>query len=408
MRRIKFGAILFTLVCASAPLLGAGLVPLGAVFEVEPPPDPEATLLMIRNGTAAAALPGGFVAVWQVDQVDVGLEDTVIEGRTVSPTGDLGSLFPVVGGFFYPREEFVICPGIVSLGGDLFLTAWHWSRFAGSDVAFLRQRTDGTELDSPFRILGDSLDGVRVGCPALAGNSKGGFAFAWAEEAREQPERVTYRLQAFGTDGEPAGPIVPLGPPVSSTLQAAAKPDLGIDWAGRTVAVWPDGSGSLVVRRFRENGAPRGNAFRVGRGSGAAAVAISPDGGFVVAWSRAAARGRQVLLRGFDAGGRPLGLPRVVARTDGFASPALRLDRSGRVVLFWADGTNRWVGRLFTPIFELLGGEVYVGRLAGREQGTDPYAGLAVLGNRVFTVWSPTVGGGASQPILGRYFAIEP
>ncbi len=408
MRRFGIAAILFILLSATCPLLGAGLIPLGAVFEVEPLPNPEFTLLMLRNGAAAAALPGGFVAVWQTDQVDVGLEDTIIEGRPVSPASGPGSLFPVVGGFFYPREEFVVCPGIVPLGGDLFLTAWHWSRFEGSDVAFLRKRTDGTELDSPFRIVGDSLDGVIVGCPAPAGNSKGRFAFAWAEQTREQPDRVTYRLQAFGTDGEPAGPIVPLGPPVSSALRAAAKPDLGMDRAGRTVAAWPDGSGFLLGRRFGKSGAPLGEAFRVGRGGGPAALAIKPGGGFVVAWSRAAARGWQVLLRGYDAEGRALGPTRLVARTDGFVSPILRLDRSGRTVLFWADGTNRWVGRLFSPSFEPLGGEVVVGRLAGSEQGTTPYAGIAVLGNRVFTVWSPAAGGGASQSILGRYFTIKP
>lgn len=407
MRRIALAAILLGFLATTPPVRAAGLIPAGAAFEVEPPEDPDHAILNIRGGAAAAALPGGFVAVWQEDLVDLGLEDSVVAGRRVGFASDPGPRFEVADSYVFPRQQYVTCPDVAPLGGGLFVTAWHWTRFQGSDVAFRRQRSDGSALDSPFRIVGDSLDDLFVGCPALAGNPNGGFAFAWTEQDRAHPDQVTYRLQPFGGDGEPAGPVVSLGVPEVATAGAAARPAVGIDRAGRSVAAWADGLGFILGRRFGKDGAPRGEFFRIGRGGGSSALAIKAGGGFVAAWSRAAAGGRQVLLRGYDAAGRPLGLPRAVARTDEFASPTLRLDRSGRVVLFWVDGGNRFIGRLFTPGFEPLGSEVFAGFVAGEELDTRPYAGVALLGNRVFAVWADSASIG-SQAVVGRYFAIEP
>jgi hypothetical protein len=123
----------------------------------------------------------------------------------------------------------------------------------------------------------------------------------------------------------PLAAQVPVGSEIAVNPNEAgqARPDVGVAADGSFVVVWQaQGRGSHVwVRLFRADGEPRSRGLRVSRlGIGhqaSPAVAVRPDGSFVVVWNRTAARGKRVEVYAsrFTAGGQAIGEPRFVGYT---------------------------------------------------------------------------------------------
>jgi len=138
----------------------------------------------------------------------------------------------------------------------------------------------------------------------------------------------------------------PVGPEViANQARAGAQfaSDIGFAADGSFVVAWASTTDlthyDVWVRRFAPNGRPRGGEIRVsrlGRGNqGFPAIAVHPDGSFVVAWNRTWSgtanpdRQPEVYASRFDANGRPLGQPRLV----GYAGRSTDLDPSTVVAL---------------------------------------------------------------------------
>ncbi|HVG06656.1 MAG TPA: hypothetical protein VNM67_03055 [Thermoanaerobaculia bacterium] len=123
------------------------------------------------------------------------------------------------------------------------------------------------------------------------------------------------------------------------------RPDVGVAADGSFVVVWEaKGGGHVWVRRYRASGKPHGSEFRASRlGNGhqaAPAVAVRPDGSFVVVWNRIAAGGTRVDLYAsrFTAGGQAIGEPRLVgsaAQASAFEPAAVTLLPDGGFFVAW-------------------------------------------------------------------------
>lgn len=230
------------------------------------------------------------------------------------------------------------------------------------------------------------------------------------------------------------GPLAaqaPLGREVSVNQTRAGwqhSPDVGVAADGSFVVVWEDDDEERRVwaRRYGANGKPRGSELRVSRlgdhQQSAPAVAVWPDGSFVVAWNRVLAEGGpvEVYASRFDAGGRPLGQPRLVgfAGAEGWYEPAaVVILPDGGFFVAWPleDGGTYWdsgyypsrdlYGRRFTRDGILVGGRV---TLNGDSLGDQREPECSVSqGKELVCAWTSWLGEGYFGEIMFRRFNLD-
>lgn len=138
-------------------------------------------------------------------------------------------------------------------------------------------------------------------------------------------------------------------------------------------------------------------------------MAMAPSGEFVVAW-KAPFREQVMLLSRFTADGRRTGaMARLASRG---LNPAIALDRTGRVALFWIDG-RRPALAVFDASLTRLGPVVFdppASRnvYAGDLEDFPPGVGVAFGDDgRILTVWVGPRGRGARDSIVGRFWRIR-
>jgi len=224
--------------------------------------------------------------------------------------------------------------------------------------------------------------------------------------------------------------LSPVGREVSVSQTQTGRqlyPDVGVAADGSFVVVWEhQDQGRVWVRRYGASGKPDGGAFRVSRlGDGqqaAPAVAVRPDGSFVVVWNRVAAGGKRVEVYAsrFTAGGQTIGKPRLVgyagrASADEPAAVTLLPDGGFFVAwtledgfLYWADGdtpSRDLYGRRFTRDGALVGGRV---TLNADPFGDQRHPECAVSrGAELVCVWTSQLGEGWFGEIMFRRFDLN-
>ncbi|MFO0948008.1 MAG: hypothetical protein U1D30_19150 [Planctomycetota bacterium] len=135
---------------------------------------------------------------------------------------------------------------------------------------------------------------------------------------------------------------------VEVSLQTLAQPQVAVaaDAHGNYVIVWEtdfqNGGETLFARRFKADGTPLGDEFRVNAGSGNSgnpAVAMDDDGDFVVVWERIVASGfAEVRGRRFSNNGTPLTGDFLIhdANSREFnVNPSVAMDADGDFVVVW-------------------------------------------------------------------------
>lgn len=136
--------------------------------------------------------------------------------------------------------------------------------------------------------------------PQLAGGGDG-FAVAWEESA----EHRSVRLQRFGGDAQPLGPVVEVGD------HGGAEPRVAALAGGGFAVFWSteqDGRALIAMRRFDRAGKPLGDTVPVVVSPGARTLALAPvDDGFALAWWNWSGLPHQISVSWLDKEGRALG-----------------------------------------------------------------------------------------------------
>jgi hypothetical protein len=199
-------------------------------------------------------------------------------------------------------------------------------------------------------------------------------------------------LYRFGKHGLPLGSALP----VTSSGGAAA---LAADSRGRGVVAWTEGSpGSrrLFVRRLDAEGRWLGAAVVVDplleRQPAAIALAVAPDGRFVVVWEGMSdGDGLGIFGRRFDPSGAPAGpVLQVNSETAGDQSaPRVAMQGDGRFLVIWQVGATdpipRIHGQYYTADGRAMGSEAL---LSGEDDGPESGAALACDAQGRYTlVW---------------------
>ncbi|HWM93033.1 MAG TPA: hypothetical protein VN493_19875 [Thermoanaerobaculia bacterium] len=223
----------------------------------------------------------------------------------------------------------------------------------------------------------------------------------------------------------------PIGRELSVNQTLAGRqmtPDVGVATDGSFVVVWADETaGRVWVRRYGANGKPRGGEFRVSRlgdrQQSTPAVAVRPDGSFVVVWNRVRGGGKpvEVYASRFTVDGRAVGQPRLVgfaAQRSADEPAAVAILPDGGFFVAWAleDGFTYWEdgdfpsrdlhGRRFTRDGVLVGGRVTLNSDPSLADERHPKCAVS-QGRELVCTWTAQMGEGYFGEILFRRFDLN-
>jgi hypothetical protein len=312
-----------------------------------------------RDEPSLAVLPsGGFVAVWSYWDFEFpGPELHAIRGRRFASDGaPLGPEFvvsPISGG----SGQGVPSAPVASVdGGGGFVVAWAQDDppYDGTAEIFARRYdAAGDPLGPEFRV-NSYIPGNQLR-PRIAHEPGGGFAIVW--QSRGDGSGTSIMARRFDATGAALGlqfqvNTIEAGNQLRSGIGFDAQGDFVIAWESWAPYGGDTSEGSVQAQRFAADGTRAGVQFQVNETTageqGFPAVAVEPDGHFVVAWWSVGGvpppsefdpwwYGGIVRARRFDPLGVPVG-PEVQVNRHGVASrmtPALAAVPGGKYVLAW-------------------------------------------------------------------------
>lgn len=399
-------ALSVLLAVALAPLpvsaQGARVTPASPIFQVSPPsPD-------VHEHPAVAAQDGGFLVVWKTeepvadDEGEEEPEDIAILARRFSAAGEpLGEAVEINGTPVSDEAEKV---SVAVDAGGTALAVWQG---AGDGTVEAGSRVVGRRLDANGVPLGPEIEIEPNGeDPHVAALGGGRFAVVWGTPRELFHQRVLGRL--IGASGDPEGPSFQIN--AGQGWISQSDPVIAADSRGRFLVVWVRGNRQFNIdlggRFFRPDGTPEGRDFElVGvRYAAAPALAFTREGGFQVAWTRLG----RLVVSSFDRSGELQGSTKVAAGLPGpeeeQAVPALAASPDGPLVLAWSrPEAPQAVGQVISPSGDPRWGEFAFG-LRRANDGKD-VAVTFLPDGRLVGVWERPGPGQASR-ILGRLFEL--
>ena len=247
-------------------------------------------------------------------------------------------------------------PGVAADGAGGFVVTWSSMDQDGSAAGVFGQRHDasGAPVGPEFQINAYTTShqrGTRV-----AAAPTGAFVVVWTSAEGDGSDRAIFGRR-FDSAGVP-GPEFRVNSYTTGLQNGAA---VAMDATGNAVVVWEsagqDGDDyGVYAQRYDTSGNPQGGEFRVNSTTVGpqfvAAVAMDPDGDFVVAWtSNDGVTSYQTRAQRFDATGAPVGGELQVTTPVGSSQsgyPSVAMAADGRFVVEW---TSFYYGGSATGVF---------------------------------------------------------
>jgi hypothetical protein len=240
----------------------------------------------------------------------------------------------------------------------------------------------------------------------------GRFVIAWSSSGSPHANGIFF--QRFSASGVAAGPRMEVG---SNTWCGPDRPALAIADNGDFVVAWsgrgPGDQQGVFFQRYSANGTPLSGMTRANSSTwgeqGNPAIAMAPDGRFVIAWAgRGAGDWRGIFFQQFAANGAQLGSEeRANSTTDGVQQqPAVGIDAEGNFAIAWAGRGGDDGDGIFWQRYNRAGGR-WGGeqRVNSTRHGTQssPTVALASDGSAVLA-WESRYQDGNDVGIFGQAF----
>jgi len=345
----------------------------------------------------ALAADGSFVVVWEASFLTQG----IVVRRYASSGQPLGDELEISAGTSDGGRH--VAAGMAA-DGRFVVTwedhtgesgPWQWRTYARLfDVS-------GNPVDSAFEV--NSAPNCEQGRPDVAMAADGRFVVVWQRECQPGSGDVNHNIyaQRFDSAGEPVGAELPVN---TYTADIQRLSNVAVRADGSFVVVWQshlqDGEEfGIYGQRFGAGGNPQGGELPVNSYTTSwqtdAKVAAAADGRFVVVWESKFQEGEEYGVFGqrFDAGGNPQGGEfQVNSYTDGGQQgPAVAMAPDGRFVVVWHSddplgGETVIFGQRFDASGTPQGGEFQINvRVDGGRGG--PAVAMADDGSFVVVWW---------------------
>lgn len=295
----------------------------------------------------AMAPDGRFVVAWASDEGGGGPVDFDIRARRFAANGTPAGNDFLVNTFAVGDQRN---PDIAWAGNFGFAVVWESDDDTGSNFNWniIAQIYDGNGTPQGGEALVDSLADGQLD-PAIAGNGAGEFVVAWESFASSGSDTITTSIQAkfLGAASEvQVNDHPPVAPDDNPAIALGEDGAVVIAWESGGSAGTDNSLSSIQARRYDPAGDP-GPVFQVNQFIGSAqrfpAVALLPDGRFVVGWHSFGSFGddaseASVQVRGYLATGVSVG-PEVQGNlytNDNQNFVALTATGQGGLVAAWA------------------------------------------------------------------------
>jgi hypothetical protein len=385
----------------AAALLLAGAAPLPAHADFQVNTD---TFRDQYYSSVAADAAGNFVVVW------VGNDshwDGVLGQRYTSSGAPVGGEFQVN---TYTTDSQVDPTVAAGAAGD-FVVVWTSFEQDGSFSGIFGQRYDssGAPAGSEFQINTYTPD--LQWFPDLATDASGNFVVVWQSNGQDGSSGGVF-AQRYDAGGTPAGPEFQVN---ATAAGFQGSPAVAADGNGNFLVVWfseQDGGGTYA-RRYDSGGAPLSGEFEVIYGG--AAVAMETDGDFVVAAVGTDGDEWGIFAQRYDASGVPVGAEFQVNTdtADAQIRPAVAMEPDGDFVVVWEhsylvgdDSRSGVRARRYASDGTPLGGEFTIVK-----NGTADlrYPAAAATGDGTFVAtWNHRPGDLDDYEVYGQLFNTNP
>jgi len=303
-------------------------------------------------------------------------------------------------------------PAIASDASGNFVVVWVSSGQDGSLDGVFGQRFDaaGAAQGAEFQVNSYTQDAQSS--PAVAMDADGSFVVVWESVGPDGSYHAVVG-QRYDASGMLRGAEFLVN---SYTTQDQAQPAVASDGQGGFVVVWASvqyGSVGVFGQRYDASGAPRAGEFRVNSDTGAVnyepAVAVNPDGSFVVVWD-GGVYGDQMYGQLYDTYGTPQGGNFQVPTLGAQSWPVVASDADGNFVVVWTRSPAPLVGDeygAFGQRYDASGtpqGAVFVASAST----TDPIQGAAVAsepGGAFIVAWQSYLDDSQGGVLARRYDA---
>jgi hypothetical protein len=290
---------------------------------------------MLSQGGRMRSVAAGVVTALAVIS---SLASTAGSARAQSPV-PIGSEFQV--NTYTTNQQYLPAVGMDANGN--FVVTWYSAEDGSLFGIFARRyNSSGVALGAPFQINTYTTESQRN--PSIDLDPDGDFVIAWQSTGQDGSANGVF-ARRFASTGAPLTGEIPVN---STTAEAQTAPAVAVEPDGDFVVAWhsnlQDGDGSGVfARRFASSGSPlagefRANSFTPG-GQRYASVDREPDGDFIVTWASDAQDGSGVGIFGqrFNSTGGALGPEfQVNTRfTNDQRYPSVRVDADGDFVVAW-------------------------------------------------------------------------
>lgn len=308
--------------------LGAGSVPLAAQGGGACAPETIDGVVRVDPGTGGefgndvAVLPDGSAVVVYSTTNDPGDVDRLgVVGRRLGSDGSPDGNTFIVNTW---TAEDQLNARVAAAPNGRFAVVWQSDTSPGDmERASVRARVfraNGSPIGPDFRVNISTPGPQRD--PDVAMADDGDFAVVWYDNGNFGADRGNeVRMRLYRADGTPRTGEIRVNTTIDGTQEA---PAVAMRADGRVLVTWRDreGGGFVKARRFAADGTPLDSQeFRIDElGGGDPAVALDPDGSFMVAWgsgdtSGSDDSGRSVQVRGFLWSGAPQSPQRQINQT---------------------------------------------------------------------------------------------
>jgi hypothetical protein len=398
--------VLLVLVLPVLPWTAAAQVPAGGEFRVN------SYTTSVQAFPAVAMDPqGNFVVVWRGDSQDGSLSG-VLAQRYDAAGSPVGSEFRVN----TYTTGYQTLPDVAVDSHGSFIIVWSSGGQDGSSDGVFGQRYDGagSPLGGEFRV-NTYTTGIQ-GYPVVATNPEGRFVVVWQSYAQDGSYYGIFG-QRYNAAGAAVGGEFQVN---TFTTHGQAFPAVAMAPQGDFVVVWQgpnyDNFG-VLGQRYDASGAPLGGEFQANTHRTHTfrrkdAVAMAPQGNFVVVWhAYGGYDGSNYLVFGqrYDAAGTRLGGEFQVNTytPNGQLSPAVAMDAGGNFVVVWEshgqDGDVLGIyGQRYDATGSPRGGEFRVNTYTTSYQSV-PAVATDPLGNFV-VVWQSLGQDGSSFGVFAQRF----
>ncbi len=283
---------------------------------------------------------GDFIIVWEDERngnIDIYAQRYSSDGTAVE------SNFKVNDDISTGTQWF---PSISVDGSGKFFITWQDDRNGNHDIYAQRCSSDGTVVESNFKVNDDISTAIQW-CPSISTDGSGNFIITWQDERNGNYDIYAQR---YSSDGIAQGSNFKVNDDIGIGNQN--NPSISTDGSGNFIIAWWDernGNTDIYTQRYTSDGTTIVSNFKVNDDQVSAyqflpSISTDGSGNFIIVWQDSRDDiNNDIYAQRYSSNGIAIGSNFKVNNDQGSAgqfSPSISVDDHGNFIITWEDYRN--------------------------------------------------------------------